>query len=394
MDNPKLEWSGIDTLKLGLGVKWTDLTNHALVMNQLQQMQQNARENKPNEWNLMSLPRAASAPYGRKKYKYCLGNGGTYLYFTTDPEPTDQTPNVMVELQPIYTTRRDLEHCHFHLHAIIDELGGKIAWIKPSELHVTADISTRTPQHYNDYYDEKERPKFTARGRTIRTNTEPALPEETMIRNGRRLNYFRIGGSEMLLRIYNKTQELKVHPEKQWEAQNWNNPDAPHVTRVEFQIRREKLKQFDINSLTELNDRINGTWAYLTRAWFQLHDAPHTSHKTEQPPSEFWETVISARPQTEPIQPRKKIVPNIIARVNQGIGNLITAYAHGYETTPDWTEEEAMAQSLALWREHSKEGYAGLWPAVRKRRTKFVQQMRAQIEAENENQLRGDPVPP
>ena len=241
MENPELQWSGIDTLKLGLGITWTDRTNHALLMNQLQTMQAAARDNRPNEWNLMSIPRAVTEPYGRKKYKYSLGNGGTTLFFTDQPEPNEQTPNVWMELQPIYTTRRSLEHLYYHLHCIIDELGGKVTWIKPSELHITADISTRRDMHITDFYDNHHNKKFTARGRTTERIDGPAaeIEKDTQrtIINGTRLEYFRIGGSQLMLRIYNKTQELNAHPEKQWEAQNWLNPEAPHVTRVEFQNR-------------------------------------------------------------------------------------------------------------------------------------------------------------
>ena len=388
MDNPVLQWSGIDTLKLGLGITWTDLANHALVINQLHQMRDMARKNRPNEWDLMSMPRAVTMPYGRKKYKYSLGNGGTTLFFTDEPKPEQNTPNVMMELQPIYCTRRSLEHLHFHLHCIIDELGAKVTWIRPSELHLTADISTDRDMHITDFYDHNHKPKFTTRGRTNNRIDGPAaeLEKDTheIIIKGMRLEYVRIGSSELMLRIYNKTQELKVHPEKCWEAQAWNDPAHPHVTRVEFQIRREKLKQFSINSLHDIETEANGTWSYLTRGWFQLHNRPHTCGNTE-PPNTFWETAINARPGTPPNKPLKKIVPNVLARIHQGLGNLVSAYAIAEQTKPDWwTEEEAMIQMLNAWKKHSATGTSGLWPAIEKRRAKLTQTMRNQINADNE----------
>lgn len=389
MENPELQWSGIDTLKLGLGITWTDLTNHQLVINQLTNMQTAARENKPNQWDLMSIPRAVTLPYGRKKYKYSLGNGGTTLFFTEEPEPQENTPNVMMELQPIYCTRRSLEHLHYHLETIINELGAKVSWIKPSELHLTCDIATSRDMQITDFLDHNQAHKYTARARQARyieiENT--TLDEETneTILHGRKTRYFRIGSSDLMLRIYNKTSELKAHPEKAWEAQNWKNPKAPHVTRVEFQIRRQKLHEFEIETLNDLQQKADGTWAYLTKAWFQLQDHPNKGTNWNQPPNEFWQTVISAKPASPPNKPIIKIVPNVQTRINAAMGNLISAYAIAQPERPtDWNDEKAMTDILLNWQEKSPNARNGLWAAIEERQEKLTRLMRNQINADNE----------
>ncbi len=52
---------------------------------------------------------------------------------------------------------------------------------------------------------------------------------------------------------------------------------------MEFQIRRPILKQFKIDSLTDLVERSGGLWRYLTDEWFsvRMQDDTNTTRRSE-----------------------------------------------------------------------------------------------------------------
>ncbi|RJQ24713.1 MAG: replication initiation factor [Peptococcaceae bacterium] len=87
---------------------------------------------------------------------------------------------------------------------------------------------------------------------------------------GRKFSGFTIGGGGTLMaRIYNKTLEIKNSGKAWfcdlWRESGWN--EEKEVWRVEFQIRREVLKEFGIYSLEDLLEKENGIWDYLTSKW-------------------------------------------------------------------------------------------------------------------------------
>lgn len=84
---------------------------------------------------------------------------------------------------------------------------------------------------------------------------------------------FSFGGGDLLLRIYDKTQEIK-NSHKEWFLELWGDiPDGGPVTRVEYQIRRNILRSFNppINTPAELFDSIEKIWDYLCHSWFRLY---------------------------------------------------------------------------------------------------------------------------
>ncbi len=394
MDNPQLQWSGIDTLKLGIGAHWPE-TTHEMLIETLTQAQATARADEPTKWELLAgtfIPQ----PYGRKKYKFGLADQSSQFYFTSEPKPDGHTPNIWLELGPRFTTIRDIDQTDGHARCTLEELGATIDWIKPSELHLTCDISADRPQDYSDYFDTAHQPKWTTRARTLHAieREELAMPEQ-MISKGRRLEYFRIGSGPLQLRIYNKTQELKIHSEKLWENLLWKNPLADNVTRVEFQIRREKLNDFNIQTLENLKN-VDELWAYLTQNWFRLNTKA-TKHGNATPITQFWQTATDAKPKAEARKPIKKVTPNALERVNQGMGNITSALAQLYPETPDISEARIMTTILQLWKQTCKSSQPKLWDAVNNRREKIKMKLRAHTIADqpptNEKTTTGGDTP-
>ncbi|QEM67733.1 replication initiation factor domain-containing protein [Geobacter sp. FeAm09] len=95
------------------------------------------------------------------------------------------------------------------------------------------------------------------------------------------------------LRIYDKDKEIHAKGTKFWFAEIWNTDDIAEVWRVEFQMRRPFLRQFGINSLEDLWQKIGGVWAYLTGEWISLRlpDNGRTARRSVLP---WWEHVQQA----------------------------------------------------------------------------------------------------
>ncbi|MCR8963938.1 replication initiation factor [Brevibacillus halotolerans] len=92
-------------------------------------------------------------------------------------------------------------------------------------------------------------------------------------KEGRKFSGFTIGGGgPILARIYNKSLEVKKSQklwfQDIWRENGWN--ESKEVWRVEFQIRREALKEFSIHSANELFDNEDQLWAYLTEEWLTI----------------------------------------------------------------------------------------------------------------------------
>ena len=93
------------------------------------------------------------------------------------------------------------------------------------------------------------------------------------------------------LRIYNKGVEVHLKSGKKlWFLDLWQRESTENIWRVEFQLRRDALDQFGINSLDDLKEKKAGVWQYLTSKWFSLRlpDNEKTDRRTIHP---FWHSV-------------------------------------------------------------------------------------------------------
>jgi hypothetical protein len=79
-------------------------------------------------------------------------------------------------------------------------------------------------------------------------------------------------GSPMSARLYNKLLEIvtsnKGYLVPLWNEAGWNG-ETP-IWRLEFEMKREILSQFDVQALSVCLDNQNGLWSYATTDWLKL----------------------------------------------------------------------------------------------------------------------------
>ena len=114
----------------------------------------------------------------------------------------------------------------------------------------------------------------------------------------KRLTGFSIGRDKISARLYDKPLEIEQQSKKYWMYRIWglkSVPNGHHIIRVEYQIRRERLKEFGINLISDLDGNLPGLWSFLTHKWLRLVDdtAKHHTHQKLLP---FWAIVQTAVP--------------------------------------------------------------------------------------------------
>jgi len=154
--------------------------------------------------------------------------------------------------------------------------------------------------------------------------------------SNRKLSGVQVGTSAIVLRCYDKLlemQEKQATTKQEFFTVLWGR--APeHVTRVEYQLRREALYDFFRHSCTfaELTAKIPDLWAYLTSDWFRLAARSvdrKNRNQSREPVSPFWFAVQCAFNLFSPVAIRAKRLKvfNLKALVQQAGGIMATIAA-------------------------------------------------------------------
>ena len=113
-------------------------------------------------------------------------------------------------------------------------------------------------------------------------------------------------GGDLSSRLYEKTVEIeykshKVYLYELWEPQGWQKGDQ--VWRQEFQLRRDVLKQLNIEHVPDLLTQQAELWRYLTQDWLRLSiPNPNDATRTRWATHPAWQSVsdIYAQPFDQP----------------------------------------------------------------------------------------------
>jgi hypothetical protein len=123
--------------------------------------------------------------------------------------------------------------------------------------------------------------------RKMRVN-EPAKIEHHV--ECRRDTGYRFGSGDLVGRLYDKTNEIKVSQkewmQEVWKAESWDG-ETP-VVRYEFQCRRNFLKEMSVNSFEELKERLADIWRYCTHDWLRVCDQGANTNQARWKSKDYW----------------------------------------------------------------------------------------------------------
>jgi len=109
-------------------------------------------------------------------------------------------------------------------------------------------------------------------------------------------------GKSVLARIYDKTIEIRKDG-KDWWPDVWGGAYDPsqRVVRGEFQVKRDALREFGLNSPDHVLAARSLLWKYLTNDWLSLRTASGDSNLSRRPVDSDWAGVQVAQLDSESI---------------------------------------------------------------------------------------------
>jgi len=152
----------------------------------------------------------------------------------------------------------------------------------------------------------------------------------------RRLTGIQAGTSAIVLRCYDKLHEMvnKQATEKQAFFQKLWGKAPEHVTRVEFQLRRDALRDFFHGScnFADVSGKSSELWRYLTDEWFRhvrRNVDRKNRHQDREAASPFWFCVQKAFDlfAFSAVRIKRKRIFNLAALVRQAGGIMVTIAA-------------------------------------------------------------------
>ncbi|WPD22826.1 MAG: hypothetical protein SD837_21915 [Candidatus Electrothrix scaldis] len=184
-------------------------------------------------------------------------------------------------------------------------------------------------------------------------------------------NYFSSGKGKVMMRAYDKTGELKPGSSKEiafqdlWSAHLGGLPPE-HVTRIEFQLRRDYFKESNINTVYQLQEDLNAIWEYCTGEWsrftsrpLEIKDRKNKNHQRFKT-AFLWEYIRSVRFNAAPVQKLERGLPvnhvNVDHLVRQASGCILTvcaAVGHSFDDVAEHAVTATQLISKYLYNEHS-----------------------------------------
>ncbi len=187
---------------------------------------------------------------------------------------TFNNPCIKVEIRAEYLAREGHVNCCKFINSFIQRNFLNFYRIKISEIHLCCDIQGAD---FNplDMYKFKTR----ARKKSIENDYDPS---NSIHLEGQEFSGLVLGSGNFMLRIYDKTREINKFKDKgfikplKWEQIPTYN-EYKTVWRIEFQLRREKLKHLlnDRNGLldgfTNVLNAIPSLWQYCINSFMYLN---------------------------------------------------------------------------------------------------------------------------
>ena len=282
---PKLLLSGIDSLYIsyyldGLGFDWEDLDYRK------EQLKQDRRQDflkvtlGGHTWALM--------PYGSFPYRYILRN--EYLEVSL---AVNNSPNCYVKFLSVGLWVKGADWLHNWLLDWFDNLSTKQT---RQETITRADFSF----DFNLPIIDFEQDDFISRA-----------AKDSLWRDHRECQSFIFGRGTVVVRIYDKIAEIIQQSEKHWFYDLWGQDKD--VWRVEFQVRRSRLKKIGINSFSDMNNYRGDILRELATNHTSLRSPTSDKNRSRWPYHPLWQSLLNAidqEPQTgliETLEPEKSL---------------------------------------------------------------------------------------
>jgi len=380
--------TGFDRLKVGFYIVW----ENPLFLTVLQDAKLATKE--ANDMISVSFSDHDDQTYnchetGRKGgFGFHLSRADVHLFFSTRKDI--KTPNLWVDIGSESCWSPGYRQVIAQVKALVESQGGNIFKNTVSEVHLCADwvgldIEELPIDKYNFWVTRANKFNAYSNHRGLLGMT---LAQDVGEFPGDQMTGIKFGIGDIMLRIYDKTAELKHSPAKQGVfASVWGlaNYDDEKVTRVEYQLRRPVLVQMKVNSLSDLEEKKNSVWRYCTEEWTSLRCKEidrENRHQDRAPLHPWWHEVtqINIDLSFEPVKreyPRAckdiSVLMDLVGGCMLSVGTILECKVHDVEGVIAYSQTVIASKLRQMWDNIDKNGcrefelkmskrWAEIWP--------------------------------
>jgi len=275
--SPDVLASGIDSLYLAFDIEWQDekFFEHLAVMKELAEQDDKDSAITLKYGSELNVWICAIKPHGTKGYEWIL-SGNEFTMTIGQWLVPKSRPSIMVQVFSETLWRLGPLNAVELLKSIFKTQGAQIRTIKPSRVDLCMDILLPENLWSMDLIQyQVSRAKYV----------DPHLFNSTF-------TGISIGRGKIMARLYDKALEIAQRSKKVWMFDVWGIPEVPEgfkIIRIEFQLRREIIKDLGIREFENLIPVIDYLWGYCTD-WLQFRDNPG-AHHTQRNIFMWWLTV-------------------------------------------------------------------------------------------------------
>lgn len=351
--NYRILASGIDSLYLTLNVHWASDE----FFNYLAELKEQAKQSdSPVSGKLTAQNQKDEWHFQIRKH----GSGG-YEWILVGKELTFDIgnwlvpigrPSVKVKISSEALWRIGVKECLSAIRVLIEGHGASQIVIKPSRVDLCVDLLMPDAEW------EAELVKLK-----VTRAQHAAVYYEGKVTTG-----LVVGKGKISARNYDKAFEIEKKSKKYWMYDIWGIEKVPEhmrAIRVEFQLRRELLKELGVKGIQDLFDLHESVWAYCTQKWLKFRSRPGLHH-TQRKTLGFWMIVQDGYQGAQGATPairEKAFAPDrdMLARqVWGGMTSLMAATVEEYGLSRDYVPKiedgyEAIIRAMYRVGEDEKE---------------------------------------
>jgi hypothetical protein len=260
---------------------------------------------------------------GTSMFAYVLEDNAFRIQLS---RPSKAVPMAYIKISSEYLTYKTPAQAEIHLKNILGELG---------VLQSTANVSRI--DLYVDFVSHQDMEAWTREAWVTRAGSVNAYAVD------KRFTGWAIGmGGVIAARLYDKLFEI-IKSNKGYLLPLWEMAgrlEGEPVWRLEFEFKRDFLKQKDVIPLSETMFYLNGLWSYATTEWLKLtHPNKEDETRARWPIHELWQQLASLDWDTNdsPLKSRftNQRTPNEEATLDRGFSSFTTWMATNGHDDPD-----------------------------------------------------------
>lgn len=330
-----IKGSGIDTLIISFKGEWKNLEWFSYFAELKKSAQESSLEQTgiiktgSQEWTFKIKPN------GTQGFEWLL-IGSDFTLKIGKWAVSKSRPNIMTEIRSEMLWKMGAQESASFIIDMISEMGFEIEIVKPSRVDLCLDLLF---------------PKAAWDKELIDYAVSKASERSFFMKRSGKLKGMSIGKGDIIARLYDKELEIREKSKKYWMFEIWGLEEIPQykiMMRVEFQIRREPLKELKIYTLADLFEKQQQLWAYCTKKWlkFQSDTQAYWEKRKTLP---WWLVVQDGYKNAQGASPaiREKVIKIDMEQLTrQAYGVLLSIMACNLELTKSKHEQIKLEQVI------------------------------------------------